>query len=164
MSWSSLCRPGWPQTDKDSASWVLSLKACAINTWHFVFFICSWALNSGPQAWQASVKSLIYNLGLYRHSYFRLHSSNYLWKVRTWADLMLSSSRNTLRFSFKAFWVGIKSPWTNQRLSWFDAALNLYQHCLIAHGLFFLEWSPLRSQPKLIEMFWSLPTSLSYLE
>jgi hypothetical protein len=30
LAWSSLCRPGWPQTQRStaSASWVLGLEAC----------------------------------------------------------------------------------------------------------------------------------------
>ena len=36
------CRPGWPQTHKDSpasASWVLGLKACTTTTWLYLFLL-----------------------------------------------------------------------------------------------------------------------------
>jgi hypothetical protein len=38
LSWNSLCRPGWPQTQKSTCLCLLGLKACASTAWPFTHF------------------------------------------------------------------------------------------------------------------------------
>lgn len=76
--------------------------------------------------------SLLFSL--YRHTYFWWKDSNHMWKMIDWGCGWYSLLPGILYFCFfRAFWVGTKSPWTNQRLSWYG--LSPYQGCFISNTL-----------------------------